>query len=196
MNTDTDKRMRRRRASRLADANADPGQRKLKRILGHAAGDGHGTPRGHGDGDDPGSAFTFSQHGERDAKKRIEHGESETGQQSDLHIRQAKLNPNVFTENADQRPINKVERVDHDQGKQHIGSIPGAALALDLSGRLRQTWFSRRIAHTFSSVRHTLNRLRGLLRASVPVSPDGECFLGFQFRHILIDGAHAVRGHS
>jgi len=123
-----------RRASRLADPDADPRQEKLDIILSEAAQGGEERPQDERSGDDADAigGETVRVARNRDAENRIDKGEGEARQQAHLRIREIELRLDGAGQNVDDLAIKEVQRVDDEQKPEGVTHL---AWSERLSGR-------------------------------------------------------------
>ena len=115
-----DQRMRRRRATRLAHAHANPRQQQLDEILRQSAQGSHGRPDRQRTADQPwpvgGRAIRETR--DRQAQDRVEQCEGQARHQADLRIAQTQFEPDRLGQDVDDLPIDEIEDVNYQKDPQ------------------------------------------------------------------------------
>jgi hypothetical protein len=102
----------------LADADAQAKQEHLGEILRDAAQGGERTPHAERDRDHPAPAGLVGQQGERDRQRRIERGEGEAAEHAELGIGEMQACLHRLGEDAEDLPVEEIERVDQKQHRE------------------------------------------------------------------------------
>lgn len=110
-----DQRLRRRRASRLADADPDAAEQQQRKAGRRAAERGHARPDGQAHRDDGDAAPPLRQPRDRDAEDGVEEGEREAAEQAELGVVDLHVDLDRLAKRADDRPVDEVGGVDQHQ---------------------------------------------------------------------------------
>ena len=105
--------MRRRAASRLADAHADTGQQQVPEMGGAPRKGSHPAPNDQGQPNDVPAAPLVGHTGYGQAKGHIKDGEGKAGHEPQLRVGEAQLFPDGFLKDHQDLPVDKAEDIDH-----------------------------------------------------------------------------------
>ena len=119
-----------RAGARLADADADPRERKLAEIGGGAGKGSHRRPETEPDRQRADPVPAIRQPGERQPEQRVEQREGRAEQQPHLRIGQAEIGLQIRREDRDDLAIDEVECIDDREQSQHIPAIAADRLCL------------------------------------------------------------------
>ena len=111
--------------ARFADAHADAEQEHLHEAGRHAAQRRKTAPDGKADGDHPGAAGPVGQQCQRNCQRRIEQREGDAAQSAKLRIAKLQVRLDRHGQYAQNLPVEKIERIDQQQHRQHDGAVSG-----------------------------------------------------------------------
>ena len=146
-----DQRLRRRGATRLADAHPDAEQEQAKERGGKTAQGGKQAPYRNRNGDDHHPVVPFSQPRNRNAEEGVEHRKGRPTKQAHLPVLQPEAGLDRFGQDVDDGTVDEVEHIDQQQRAQHIAAIARRAKAL---GHRRVRRSRIRLRHQIPSRSH------------------------------------------